>query len=216
MKKFIVFEGLDGSGKTTQVKLLANSLKKIKKDFYLTREPGGTNTSEKIREILVKKKKFEISPKSELLLIYAARYEHIKKIIIPNLKQRIVICDRFFYSTYCYQILANEIPYSRLKYLHKYFGFNLFPDLNIFINTDPKISIKRSLTVKKLENRFENKGKAFHKIVHSGFLNLSKKKKVVEFDGNSNQIDLHMKIIDYLNKKRFLGFLLPYSLRKKL
>ena len=73
MKKFIVFEGLDGSGKTTQVKLLANSLKKIKKDFFLTREPGGTPISEMIRDILVQKKKSEISPSTELLLIYAAR-----------------------------------------------------------------------------------------------------------------------------------------------
>ena len=81
MKKFIVFEGLDGSGKTTQVKLLGNSLKKIKKDFLLTREPGGTDTSERIRKILVQKNNNYISPHTELLLIYAARYEHVKEII---------------------------------------------------------------------------------------------------------------------------------------
>ena len=88
MKKFIVFEGLDGSGKTTQVKLLASSLKKIKKDFLLTREPGGTNISEQIRNILVQKNNNKISPNTELLLIYAARYEHIKNIILPNLKKK--------------------------------------------------------------------------------------------------------------------------------
>ena len=212
MNKFIVFEGLDGSGKTTQLKLLGNSLKKIKKDFFLTREPGGTNLSEMIRNILVQKNINEISPNTELLLIYAARYEHIKNKILPNLKKRIVICDRFYYSTFCYQIFANKIPQARLNYLHKYFGFNLYPDLNIFINIDSKTSIKRSLNVKKLENRFEKKSRNFHKIVQVAFESISKKKKVVEFNGNESERDLHKKIIDYLNNKKFFNFLLPYSL----
>ena len=212
MNKFIVFEGLDGSGKTTQLKLLGNSLKKIKKDFFLTREPGGTHISEMIRDILVQKNINEISPNTELLLIYAARYEHIKNKILPNLKKRIVICDRFYYSTFCYQIFANKIPQARLNYLHKYFGFNLYPDLNIFINIDSKTSIKRSLKVKKLENRFEKKSKNFHKIVQVAFENISKKKKVVEFNGNESERDLHKKIIDYLNNKKFFNFQLPYSL----
>ena len=103
MNNFIAFEGLDGSGKTTQIKLFAASLKKAKKDYFLTREPGGTKLSEKVREILVKKNKENFSSITELLLIYAARHEHLKKIIIPNLKKKkIVLCDRFFYSTYCY------------------------------------------------------------------------------------------------------------------
>ncbi|MBD22677.1 MAG: dTMP kinase [Alphaproteobacteria bacterium] len=211
MKKFIVFEGLDGSGKTTQVNLLADSLKKIKKDFFLTREPGGTIISERIRKILVQKNKSDISPQAELLLIYAARYEHVKNKIIPNLQKRIVICDRFFYSTYCYQIFASKIPPIHLNYLHKHFGFNLFPDLNILINTDTKISIKRSLKIKKLENRFETKSNTFHKSVQIAFKNLSKKRKVVEFNGNENEIDLHKNIIDYLNNKKFFNFLLPYA-----
>ena len=106
-----------------------------------------------IRNILVQKNINEISPNTELLLIYAARYEHIKNKILPNLKKRIVICDRFYYSTFCYQIFANKIPQARLNYLHKYFGFNLYPDLNIFINIDSKTSIKRSLNKKKLEKQ---------------------------------------------------------------
>ena len=213
MKKFIVFEGLDGSGKTTQVKLLANSLKKINKDYFLSREPGGTVISELIRDILVQKKSTEISPYAELLLIYASRYEHLKNKIIPNLKKRIVICDRFFYSTYCYQIFAHKIPVARLKYLHKYFGFNLYPDLNIFINTDPILSIKRSLKIKEQENRFEKKEKSFHKNVHKAFISLSKKKKVLKFDGNINEFDLHKNIIDCLNKRQTFNFSLPYAIK---
>ena len=88
MKNFIAFEGLDGCGKTTQIKLFATSLKKAKKDYFLTREPGGTKLSEKVREILVKKDKESFSSITELLLIYAARHEHLKKKIIPNLKKK--------------------------------------------------------------------------------------------------------------------------------
>ena len=83
-----------------------------------------------------------------------------------------------------------------------------FPDLNIFINTDPKISIQKKSKNKKKENRFEKKVKIFIKC-EAGFYNIAQKKKVVEFNGNSNEIDLHMKIIDYLNKKKFLTFFYP-------
>ena len=112
---------------------------------------------------------------TELLLIYAARHEHLKEKVIPNLK-KIVLCDRFFYSTYCYQIFANDIPMSYLNFLHKNFAFNLFPDINILLQIDPKISIKRSLKIKNIENRFEKKSRAFHKKVSKGFESVSKKK----------------------------------------
>ena len=114
MKKFITFEGMDGSGKSTQVELLGKSLKKINVDCFLTREPGGTTISEKIRSILVNETIEDIKPKTELLLIYAARHQHIKEKLLPNLKKRIVICDRFYHSTFCYQILSNSIPFSNV------------------------------------------------------------------------------------------------------
>ena len=91
MNKFIAFEGLDGSGKTTQIKLFADSLKKAKIEYFLTREPGGTKLSERVREILVKNGNENFSSISELLLIYAARHEHLKEKIIPNLKKKIVL-----------------------------------------------------------------------------------------------------------------------------
>ena len=87
MNNFIAFEGLDGCGKTTQIKLFAASLKKAKKDYFLTREPGGTKLSEKVREILVKRGGDNFSSMTELLLIYAARHEHLKEKVIPNLKK---------------------------------------------------------------------------------------------------------------------------------
>ena len=211
MNKFIAFEGLDGSGKTTQVKLFAVSLKKAKKDYFLTREPGGTKLSEKVREILVKKDKESFSSITELLLIYAARHEHLKEKIIPNLKKRIVLCDRFFYSTYCYQIFANNLPMNYLKYLHKNYAFNLLPDINILLQIDPKISIKRSLKIKNIENRFEKKNRNFHNKVSAGFESISQKQNVLKFDGNVQINVLHRNIIDLMNKKKIFNFSLPYA-----
>jgi len=211
MNNFIAFEGLDGCGKTTQIKLFAASLKKAKKDYFLTREPGGTKLSEKVREILVKRGGDNFSSMTELLLIYAARHEHLKEKVIPNLKKKIVLCDRFFYSTYCYQIFANNISMSYLNFLHKNFAFNLLPDINILLQTDPKISIKRSLKIKNIENRFEKKSRSFHKKVSAGFESISKKKNVFKFDGNVEINVLHRNIIDLINKKKFFDFLLPYA-----
>ncbi len=211
MNNFIAFEGLDGCGKTTQIKLFAASLKKAKKDYFLTREPGGTKLSEKVREILVKRGSDNFSSMTELLLIYAARHEHLKEKVIPNLKKKIVLCDRFFYSTYCYQIFANNISMSYLNFLHKNFAFNLLPDINILLQTDPKISIKRSLKIKNIENRFEKKSRSFHKKVSAGFESISKKKNVFKFDGNVEINVLHRNIIDLINKKKFFDFLLPYA-----
>mgnify|MGYP001204500102 CR=1 FL=1 len=145
MKKFIVFEGIDGSGKSTQLRLLAKSLEIRGLKFFCTREPGGSYVSELIRKILVKRQKENILPLTELLLIYAARNEHLKKKIVPNLKNRIVLCDRYFYSTYCYQILTSNIPLSILKYLHSKVTNNLMPDLTLVIDIDFEIGIKRSL-----------------------------------------------------------------------
>ena len=211
MKKFIAFEGLDGCGKTTQIKLFAASLKKAKKDFFLTREPGGTKLAEKLREILVKKGDQNFSSITELLIIYAARHEHLKKKMIPNLKKKIVLCDRFFYSTYCYQIFANDMPIRYLNFLHKNFAFNLLPDINILLQIDPKISIKRSLKIKNIENRFEKKSKNFHNKVSAGFNSICNKKNVLKFDGNIDINSLHRNIVDSINKKRFFNFLLPYA-----
>ena len=176
MKKFIAFEGIDGSGKSTQLRLLAKSFEIGGLKFFCTREPGGSYVSELIRKILVKRQKENILPLTELLLIYAARNEHLKK-VVPNLKNRIVLCDRYFYSTYCYQILTSNIPLSMLKYLHRKVTNNLMPDLTIVIDVDFNIGIKRSLKKKKMKQGLSLKTALFHKKVSIGFKNLKKKKK---------------------------------------
>ena len=143
MKKFISFEGGEGAGKTTQIKKLSKCLQKNNIDFFLTREPGGNNTSEKIRKLILNKQNFFL-PESELLLICAARHEHVKKTILPNLKKRTVVCDRFVYSTICYQVLMNKIPLNIFKYLHKHFSQNLFPDITFYLDINPEKGVSRA------------------------------------------------------------------------
>ena len=210
MTKFIAFEGIDGSGKSTQLRLLAKSLEIGGLKFICTREPGGSYVSELIRRILVKRQKENILPLTELLLIYAARYEHLKKKIIPNLKKKIVLCDRYFYSTYCYQILTSNIPLATLKYLHNKIANNLMPDLTVIIDVDFNIGINRSLKKKKSETRFELKDISFHKKVSSGFRNLRKKNKIKLFNGNHSKNEIHRNIVDFINNKKMLNRQIPY------
>ncbi len=210
MKKFITFEGGEGTGKSTQAKLLSKSLQKINQDNYLTREPGGTTLSEMVREILVNKSKANIFSDTELLLIYASRHQHLKEKIIPALKKKTVICDRFVHSTYSYQSKVIDLK-KKLKFIHKYFAFNLIPDITILIDLDPEEGIKRSLKIKKNETRFESKSLNFHKNIRRNFLKLnSVDKKMFKIDGSSSKVNVHKQIIDYFNSKSFYKKKLPY------
>jgi len=210
MKKFITFEGGEGSGKSTQCKLLVKSFKMIKEKILLSREPGGTYLAEKIRNFLVKK---EILPETELLLIYAARHEHISNLILPNLKKKTIICDRFYHSTYCYQVLAQGVSEKKLNYLHKNFAKDLLPNLTIFIDIDPELGVLRSLKRSKNNNKFESKNIFFHKKIREGFINFSQKKtNFFKINGENSKSKVHREIIDYFNKKKIIKKKIPYSL----
>ena len=213
MKKFISFEGGEGVGKTTQSKLLSKSLKSINEKYIITREPGGTRESEIIRDLIVNNKYKNFLPETELLLIYAARHEHVKKLLIPTLKKNNVICDRFIHSTICYQIIMNKINIRKLKFLHKEFAFNLLPNISFFLNLNPKEGVKRSLSIKKTEIKYEKKENRFHEKIRTEFENLSKKDKhLINVDASNSIESIHRKIINILNKKRFFKKNLPYSI----
>ena len=212
MKKFITFEGGEGSGKTTQCKLLSNSLLKINEENMLTREPGGTVFSEKIRKILVNNNQLDLTVDSEILLIYAARHDHLKKVIIPSLRKKTVICDRFIHSTFAYQSSSKNFL-TKLKFIHKNFAFNLMPDITIYLDIKPELGIERSLNHKKVETKFENKNILFHKQIRRNFINLEKKsKKIFKINGEKSEKKIHAQIIDIINSKRYFKKLLPYSL----
>ena len=209
MKKFITFEGGEGTGKSTQAKLLSKSLSSINENNLLTREPGGTKVSDKIRKILVEDKNSNISSDVELLLIYASRHQHLKEKIIPSLKEKTVICDRYIHSTISYQFDIKDFA-KKLDFFHQNFAFNLMPDLTILLDLAPDIGLKRSLKIKNKETRFENKDKIYHEKIRKNFLKLSKKyKNIYKIDASLSKKVIHKKIIDHVNKLLFFKRELP-------
>ena len=209
MKKFITFEGGEGTGKSTQAKLLSKSLSSINENNLLTREPGGTKVSDKIRKILVEDKNSNISSDVELLLIYASRHQHLKEKIIPSLKEKTVICDRYIHSTISYQFDIKNFA-KKLDFFHQNFAFNLMPDLTILLDLAPDVGLKRSLKIKNKETRFENKDRIYHEKIRKNFLKLSKKyKNMYKIDASLSKKVIHKKIIDHLNELLFFKRKLP-------
>ena len=212
MKNFITFEGGEGTGKSTQSKLLFNSISKITKKVVLTREPGGTKQSELLRDLIVKKK-VSWDPLTEILLINAARNEHIKKLISPKLLEKnIVICDRFIDSTYAYQIKAQKLNKKIFENLNKIVVRKVIPKITFLIDIDPKIGIKRSLSRNNEENKYENYKLDFHRNIRKAFLEISKfNRRVILIDGNQEVEKIHKLIVDKINTINLLKSKIPYS-----
>lgn len=176
---FITLEGGEGSGKSTQARLLKRWLSDVfpGREILVTREPGGTEQAEEIRVILVNGAADKLSVQTEALLMIAARTEHVQKIIQPALlRDAIVICDRFSDSTLVYQGLAQGKDIDLLRSIHE-FGFSdLRPDLTFVLDVPPEQGLKRAedrLQLNNAESRFEDKGLAFHRRVRDGFIELA-------------------------------------------
>jgi len=174
---FITIEGIEGSGKTSQIKHIADFLKDHGLDYVITREPGGTITGKKIRSILLDPENKDIDPIAELLLYNADRVHHINKIIRPSLsKGKIIICDRYFDSTIAYQGYARGLNISLIKQLHELVAENLKPDITFLLDLKPKIGLERVWKQVKngersfIETRFEKEVLSFHEKVRKGFL----------------------------------------------
>lgn len=206
IENFITFEGGEGSGKSTQAKLLYSSIKNISLKATLTREPGGNISAEKIRKLIVESQKTVLDPLSELLLIYAARNEHLKKTIIPKLiKNEIVLCDRYIDSTFIYQIKVKKLEQRIFNYLNKIVVNSYLPRLSFIIDLDPEIGIKRSLKIKQKETKFEKLPISFHQSVRKNYILLSKgDKRFKLLDGTKNMYELHEEIVSIINKGKIL------------
>lgn len=173
--KFITFEGIEGSGKSTQVKKLHEFF--LAKNFasVLTREPGGTLASERIREILIDEKIEKLEAKTELFLNFAARIEHVEKLIKPSLAQeKIVISDRFFDSTYAYQGSAFGLEEKLIDDVKKMTIGDFAPDITFLIDVPVEVAFAR-IANRADNNRYEKLGLDFHQKVREGFLHLAKK-----------------------------------------
>jgi dTMP kinase len=175
---FITFEGSEGCGKTTQIEALAKALEAQGKTVLITREPGGTLIGEKIRNLLQDPgHENEISDMAELLLFSASRAELIASRIQPALKRgEIVICDRFYDSTYVYQGLGRAIDMEIVEQLNQITVGTLKPDLTILLDLDAKVGIERAKSRQSGElDRIENESLAFFEAVRNGYLELAKK-----------------------------------------
>ncbi len=180
---FITVEGIEGSGKSTLAEGLYNKLKEKGFPVFITHEPGGTETGEKIREILLFSE--TLSPWTELFLFLASRREHVEKKILPALREgKIVICDRFDDSTIAYQGFGRGLSLRILKRMNKIATSQLKPNLTFLIDINPEKGLKR----RKRIDRIERENIEFHKRVREGYLKIAKraKKRVLVIDGESS------------------------------
>ena len=193
---FIVFEGVEGCGKSFQSKKLFNNLKKRNFDVILTREPGGTKSAELIRNLILKdyfqkgiNEKF--NKYTDTLLYLAARNEHVHNKIKPALrKKKIVICDRFVDSTIAYQVYGKKVKLNFINEIHKIILGNLKPDITFVLKVSPKSSRKRLLK-RRSKNRYDKFSQSFYNKVQKSFIRLSKNKKNYHiFDSSKNDKSL--------------------------
>ena len=171
---FISFEGIDGSGKSTQIQRLADFLRSLSFDIVVTREPGGSVGGEEIRKLLLQGDVDRWSAETEILLFTAARRDHLERIILPAMKNgQIVICDRFTDSTRMYQGMRGPKLKKLVDMLDKEV-IDHDPDLTILIDIDPEIGLRRAKSRETVEERFEDFGLELQKKMRKGFLDLSK------------------------------------------
>ena len=203
---FIVFEGVEGCGKSFQSKKLFNKLKKNKIDTILTREPGGTKSSELIRNLILKdyfskntKEKFD--KYTDTLLYLAARNEHIINKIKPALKKKkVVICDRFVDSTLAYQVYGKKVDMNFINNIHKKILGNLKPNLVFVLKVSEKSS-KARLKKRKTTNRYDNFARSFYVKAQKSFIKIAKNKRnYYTLESSSNDNTLQVKIFDIVNK----------------
>ncbi len=212
--KFITFEGLDGSGKSTQLRRLAVALREAGHKVIETREPGGTLTGEKIRKVLLDSGTAGLSPLAEMALMFASRAQHIAEVIDPGLAAgNIVLCDRFTDSTEAYQGSGRRLGSDAVRELHRVLCGNLQPDMTILLDSNPHASVNRARRRNKRdsksggrghdENRFEQETRAFFGRVREGFAAIAKREpgRVVTVDARGTPGQTHQRIWEAVQRK---------------
>jgi dTMP kinase len=173
---FITFEGLDNSGKSTQVQMLAEHLTRKGHRVLVLREPGGTEIGERIRTMLLDKNNISMTEASELFLFSASRSQLVKEIIKPALEGgMVVLCDRYYDSTTAYQGWGRGISLEVIAAINRYASDNLVPDITFLLDIPIKEIEKRILRAKKNNDRMESSGLEFYERVRNGYLDLAKK-----------------------------------------
>lgn len=211
--KFITFEGLDGSGKSTQIAKLARRLRALGAHVTITREPGGTGTGEKIREVLLHSATFGLSPMAEMALMFASRAQHLHEVILPALAEgRIVLCDRFTDSTEAYQGGGRKLGSKSVLKMHEVLCGDVQPDLTILLDNDVSTTVDRARRrnraqkqrrPEKDENRFEQENRAFFGRVRHAYLAIAEREpqRVHVVDARGAPRETHAIILNIVKKK---------------
>lgn len=186
---FVVFEGGDGSGKSTQSKMLEHTLKNLGFAVTLTREPGGTGAGLAMREILLNREELMLTKKAEMFLFLADRAQHVETVIRPALDAgRIVICDRYEASTIAYQSFASGLDRGILEQFSAYAAGSLKPDVVLFLDVPVELGLERAKLIDR--NRFEDQAIDYHLKVREGYLAQADKSWVM-IDGTYNADRVH-------------------------
>jgi dTMP kinase len=202
---FITFEGIEGCGKTTQIGLLTSFLKSLQRPFLLTREPGGTEVGDQIRQILLSSKNVGIEPLAELYLYAAARAQHLRQVISPALREgKVVICDRFADATLAYQGYGRGVDRAWIEEIHARTMGDIKPDLTFLLDLPVEEGLRRAL--KRMEkdpvkeDRFEKEALDFHRRVREGYLVLARNEpqRIIVLDGMKEENTLHREILTHL------------------
>jgi len=198
---FITFEGIEGSGKSTQANLLREYLVSQGQKVFLSREPGGPKISEQIRDILLDNDNKMMTAETELLLYLAARNQHTSEWLLPALNRgEIVICDRYFDSTFAYQGIARNMNLVAVKQMNDFATYNLKPNLTFILDIPAELLIYRLL--KKKLDRIESESVEFHNKVRDAYLNIAKyDERYVAIDGREDIYKIHDDIISIVNNR---------------
>jgi len=188
---FITLEGIDGTGKSTQFRLLVEALRRRKLPVRATREPGGTQTGEQVREILLASRTGKLAPLAELALMYAARAQHLGEVVRPALEHgEIVVSDRYNDSSYAYQGYGRKLGVEVVRAFDRIVCGATQPDLTIMLDLSPRVALGRAqgreTRRRSRHGRFEDQGLAFHQRVRRGYLEIARRQprrvKVVRAD----------------------------------
>lgn len=192
MSFFITFEGIEGSGKTTQLQYLENHLTGLGYQVVSTREPGGCSIADSIRALLLDPGNNRMIPRAELLLYSAARAQHVAEVIQPALSHgKIVLCDRFSDATTVYQGIGRGLDTEQLAVINRFAANDLVPDMTILLDYPAELGLQRARqrnleNKQEIESRFEMESLDFHKKIRQGYLDLAADKKrshVIDADG---------------------------------
>ncbi len=199
---FISFEGNDGSGKSTVVEGVRKHLINCGYDVFVSREPGGSNVAEKIREVILDKNNMSMDDKTEALLYAASRRQNLMETVVPALEQgKLVICDRYIDSSLAYQGYARGIGIEEVYNMNMFATSGLLPVLTIYVLVRPEIGLNRKSHQKELD-RLELQAKKFHEDVYQGYLKLAEmfKGRVVVINGENSKEEVLADAISAIDK----------------